>query len=87
MHCTWVYDNAFFIIKWSHTMYMTNLVAKLTKNILIGINFINLKIPDGYIAKSKPQGVCLQLSQTPRGDYTIRPLIYLKLIFVTLLNK
>jgi hypothetical protein len=41
------------------------LLAKLTKNILRGVNFTNLKTPGGYIAKSKPQGVCLQLSQTP----------------------
>ena len=42
---------------------------------LIGIetlrltNFTNLKTPGGYIVKSKPQGVGLQLSQTPGGDY------------------
>ena len=40
------------------------LLAKLTKNILRGINFTNLKTPGGYITKSKPQGVCLKLSQT-----------------------
>jgi hypothetical protein len=49
------------------------LLAKLTKNILRGVNFTNLKTPGGYIAKSKPQGVCLQLSQTPGGDYAIWP--------------
>ncbi len=29
----------------------------------------------GYIAKSKPEGVCLQLTQTPGGDYVIWPKI------------
>jgi hypothetical protein len=45
------------------------LLAKLTKNIFKEVNFTNLKTPGGYIAKSKPQGICLQLSQTSRGDY------------------
>jgi hypothetical protein len=49
------------------------LLAKLTKNILRGVNFTNLKTPGGYIAKSKPQGICLQLSQIPGGDYAIWP--------------
>jgi hypothetical protein len=49
------------------------LLAKLTKNILRGVNFTNLKTLGGYITKSKPQGVCLQLSQTPGGDYAIWP--------------
>jgi hypothetical protein len=40
------------------------LLAKLTKNILRGVNFTNLKTPCGYIVKSKSQGVCLQLSQS-----------------------
>ena len=35
------------------------------------VNFTNLKTPGGYNAKSKPQGVCLQLSQTSWGDYVI----------------
>jgi hypothetical protein len=52
------------------------LLAKLTKNILRGVNFTNLKISGGYIAKSKPQGVCLQLSQTLGGDYAIWPIKY-----------
>ncbi len=50
-------------------MHMTNFVAKLTKNILKRVNFTNLKTLGSYIAKSKPQGVCLQLSQTLGGDY------------------
>ena len=45
------------------------LLAKLTKYILRGVNFTNLKTSGGYIAKSKPQGVYLQLSQTRGGDY------------------
>ena len=49
------------------------MLAKLTKNILRGVNFINLKIPSGYIAKSKSQGICLQLNQTLGGDYAIWP--------------
>jgi hypothetical protein len=50
------------------------LLAKSTKKkILRRVNFTNLKTPGGYIAKSKPQGVCLQLSQTPGGDYVIWP--------------
>ena len=74
MHCTWVYNNKFFIIKLLHIMHMTNFVSKkLTKNILRGVNFTNLKTLSGYIAKSKPQGVCLQLSQTSGGDYVIWP--------------
>ena len=50
-------------------MHMTNFVSKIDKNIFRGINFTNLKISGGYIAKSKLQGICLQLSQTPGGDY------------------
>ena len=49
------------------------MLAKLTKNILRGVNFTNLKTSGGYIAKSKPQGVCLQLSQTLGGDFAIWP--------------
>jgi hypothetical protein len=45
------------------------LLAKLKKKILKGVNFTNLKTPGGYIAKSKPHGVCLQLSQIPGDDY------------------
>ena len=52
-------------------MHMTNLLAKLAKNILRRVNFTNLKTPSGYIAKSKSQGVCLQLSQTPGDDSAI----------------
>jgi hypothetical protein len=33
------------------------------KNVLKEVNFTNLKTPDDYIAKSKPQGICLQLTQ------------------------
>ena len=51
------------------------LLSKSTKNIFRGVNFINLKTSGGYIAKSKPQGVCLQLSQTPGDDYAIWPKI------------
>ena len=54
------------------------MLAKLTKNILRGVNFTNLKTRGGYIAKSKPQRVYLQLSQTPGGDYAIWP--YKKLL-------
>ena len=49
------------------------LLAKLTKNILRGVNFTNLKTQGGYIVKSKLQRVCLQLSQTPGGNYAIWP--------------
>jgi hypothetical protein len=49
---------------------MTNFVSKIDKkNILRRVNFTNLKTPDGYIAKSKSQGVYLQLSQTPGSDH------------------
>ena len=51
------------------------LLAKSTKKVLRRVHFTNLKTPSGYIAKSKPQGVCLQLSQTPGGDYAIWPKI------------
>ena len=47
------------------------LLAKSTKKVLRKVNSINLKTPSGYIAKSKPQGVCLQLGQTLGGDYAI----------------
>ena len=47
------------------------LLAKSTKNVLREVNFTNLKTPGGYIAKSKPQGVCLQLTQTPWSNYVI----------------
>ena len=49
---------------------MTNFISKIDKkNIFRAVNFTNLKTPGGYITKSKPQEVCLQLRQTPRGDY------------------
>ena len=50
-------------------MHMTNFVSKIDKNILRRVNFTNLKTSGGYIAKSKSQEVCLQLSQTLGGDY------------------
>ena len=50
-------------------MHMTNFVSKITKKILRGVNFTNLKTSGGYIAKSKLQEACLQLSQSLRGDY------------------
>ena len=49
------------------------LLAKSTKKLLKRVNFTNLKTPGDYIAKSKSQGVCLQLSQTPKDDYVIWP--------------
>ena len=53
-------------------MHITNFVSKIEKkNIFRGVNFTNLKTPGGYITKSKPQGVFLQLSQTLGGDYAI----------------
>ena len=52
---------------------MTNFVSKIDKKILRGVNFTNLKTLGGYIVKSKPQGVCLQLSHTLGGDYEIWP--------------
>ena len=92
MHCTWVYNNEFFYYK----VVICNvcriwqiLLAKLTKNILRGINFTNLKTPSGYIAKSKPQGVCLQLREIPGDDYAIWPsfffFFFLSHLFVVLL--
>ena len=49
------------------------LLTKLTKKkkVFKGINFTNLKTPSGYITKLKSQGVSLQMTQTPVGDYTI----------------
>ena len=67
-------------------MHMTNFVSKIDKNILRGVNFINLKTPGGYIAKSKLQGVCLQLSQTPGGDYVIWPKFIMESIFIMRIN-
>ena len=61
-------------------MHMANFVSKIDKkNILRGINFTNLKTPGGYFVKSKSQRVCLQLNQTPGGDYAIWPYIYILL--------
>ena len=50
------------------------LLTKSTKKVLKMINFTNLEIPGGYIAKSKPQGICLQLTQIPRDKHVIWPL-------------
>ena len=47
------------------------LLAKSTKNVLRRVNFTNLIISGGYIAKSKPQETYLQLTQIPEGDYII----------------
>jgi hypothetical protein len=74
MHCTQGYTNEFFYYK----VVICNtrdkfLPAKSTKNVLRGVNYTNLKTSGGYIAKSKSQGVCLQLTQTPGGDYVIWP--------------
>ena len=52
------------------------LLVKSIKKVLRRVNFTNLKTPNGYIAKSKPQGVCLQLTQTSGGDYVIWPQKY-----------
>ena len=50
------------------------LLAKLTKkNVFREVNFINLKTSGDYITKSKPQGICLQLTQTSGDDYVIWP--------------
>jgi hypothetical protein len=46
-------------------------LAKLTKNVLIGVNFTNLKTLGGYIAKLKTQGISLQMTQILGGDYAI----------------
>ena len=67
-------------------MHMTNFVSKIDKNMLREVNFINLKTPGGYIAKSKPQGVCLQLSQTLEGDYVIWPKFIMESIFIMRIN-
>jgi hypothetical protein len=53
------------------------LLTKSTKKVHRRVNFTNLKTSGGYIAKSKSQGICLQLSQTPGGDYAIWPKRYL----------
>ena len=65
MHCIWVYNNKFFYYKLVTCNARDKfLLAKSTKNVLRMINFTHLKTLDGYIAKSKPQEVCLQLTQT-----------------------
>ena len=62
-------------------MHVTNFVSKIDKkNIFRGVNFINLKTLGGYIAKSKPQEICLQLSQTLGGDYAFYPKKYTLMI-------
>ena len=48
---------------------MTNFVNKIDKKYTQRGQFHQFKNPGGYIAKSKPQGICLQLSQTSGGDY------------------
>ena len=58
------------------------LLAKSTKKVFRRVNFINLKTSGGYIAKSKTQGVCLQLSQTLGGDYVIWSLFNSKLVTI-----
>ena len=55
-------------------MHMTNFVSKIDKKYTQNDQFHQFKNPGGYIAKSKAQGICLQLSQTPGGDYAIWPL-------------
>ncbi len=42
------------------------LLAKLTKKCIQRGQFHQLKNPGDYIAKLKPQGVSLQMTQTPR---------------------
>jgi hypothetical protein len=65
MHCTWVYNNEFFYYKVVTCNTRDKfLLTKSTKNVLRGINLTNLKISSGYIIKSKPQEVCLQLTKT-----------------------
>ena len=48
---------------------MTNFVNKIDKKYTQKGQFHQFKNPGDYIAKSKPQGICLQLSQTSGGDY------------------
>ena len=50
---TWVYNNKFFIIKWSHIMHMTNFVSKNDKKYTLRGQFYQFKNPGGYITKSK----------------------------------
>ena len=45
------------------------------KNVLKEVNFTNLKTLSSYIAKSKPHGICLQLTKTQGSDYVIWPYI------------
>jgi hypothetical protein len=56
-------------------MHVTNFYKQnRQKKVFRMVNFTNLKTSGSYIVKSKPQGVCLQLSQTPGGDYVIWPI-------------
>ena len=58
MHCTWVYNNEFFIIKWSHVIHVTNFVSKIDKKMYL----------EGLISPiKKPQVVILQ-NQNPMGS-------------------
>ena len=72
MHCIWVYNNEFFYYKVvTYNARDKFLLAKSAKKVFRRVNFTNLKTSGDYITKSKSQGVCLQLSQIPGGDYAI----------------
>ena len=53
-------------------MHITNFVSKIDKkNILRGINFINLKTPGGYITKLKFQRDLFATESNTRSNYAI----------------
>ena len=71
MHCTWIYNNEFFIIKWSHIMHITNFVSKIDKKIYLEGSISPIKKPKVVILQNqnlrksvcnwaKPQGVIMQ---------------------------
>ena len=53
-------------------MHVTNFVSKIDKKMYLEGSISSIKkTSNGYIAKLKPQGVSLQMTQTPGSDYAI----------------
>ena len=52
-------------------MHVTNFDSKIDKKMYLEELISQLKNPGDYIAKLKPQGVSLQITQTLESDYAI----------------
>ena len=66
MHCTWVYNNEFFIIKWSHIIHMTNFVNKIDKKYIWRGQFHQFKNPRWLFCKIKTPGGLFATEPNPR---------------------